>query len=331
MAEEGAGSSGAPAEAGLPGDYAGFWRRVGAFLVDASLLGIVGQLLGLLLAEEFSRLGNGGRLVGLAVAGAYLVPSYGTAMSGQSLGKRLLGLRVQSIDGGTVGLPRAALRYLVLAIPLLLNGVYFAVATPAWFAWAAGLILVTIVFGGLLGDTYLLLFNRPDRRLLHDLAARTVVLRAPAAGAVEPQPLRRRHAIALLVVPVAVIGAIALAGRLMTSLAPELGALRRVQGAIASMPHVVAAGVNDVTQTSAGRSARILQLTVRLTPWPAAPESTASEYVATARQALPDLDAFGRVTVTLTHGFDIGIASRWQSMTYSHPAKDWPQPSAAAQ
>jgi hypothetical protein len=103
-----------------------------------------------------------------------------------------------------------------------------------------------------------------------------------------------------------------------------------VQSAIASMPHVVAVGVNEVMQTSAGRSAKILQLTVQLTPWPAAPESAASDYVATARQAMPDLDAFDRVTVTLRHGFDIGIASRWRSMTYSHPAKDWPPPAGPA-
>jgi hypothetical protein len=36
--------------------YVGFWRRVGAFALDVLVLGIVGQLLGLLFAHKFMSL-----------------------------------------------------------------------------------------------------------------------------------------------------------------------------------------------------------------------------------------------------------------------------------
>jgi hypothetical protein len=33
--------------------YAGFWRRLGAFTIDIVLLGLIGQLLGLFFAQRF--------------------------------------------------------------------------------------------------------------------------------------------------------------------------------------------------------------------------------------------------------------------------------------
>jgi len=39
------------------GTIAGFWQRVGAFLVDCVLLGAIGTVAGLFLTDEFVRLG----------------------------------------------------------------------------------------------------------------------------------------------------------------------------------------------------------------------------------------------------------------------------------
>ena len=48
--------------------FAGFWRRVAAFAVDALLLGCVGLLLGWLAFDALAALGGWGRLVGFALA-----------------------------------------------------------------------------------------------------------------------------------------------------------------------------------------------------------------------------------------------------------------------
>ncbi len=78
------------------------------------------------------------------------------SLSGQTVGKWLLGLRVVSVDGGVVPVRRAVLRllgYVVSAVPLY-----------AGFLW--------------------ILFD-PERRTLHDRLARTAVIHAsePSGGA----------------------------------------------------------------------------------------------------------------------------------------------------
>ena len=73
--------------------FAGFWRRVAAFLVDALILALAGHLLGLVLFDVFVRLGPWGPCVGFVVALGYFLPQE-CARRGQSLGKRLLRIRV---------------------------------------------------------------------------------------------------------------------------------------------------------------------------------------------------------------------------------------------
>ena len=102
-------SANAPTAPRLPSDnttdfapIAGFWRRVAAFVVDGLILALVGEALGLSLFDFFVRLGPWGRCVGMAVALAYFVPQE-SSRSGQSLGKRLLRIRVVDAQGRSLG------------------------------------------------------------------------------------------------------------------------------------------------------------------------------------------------------------------------------------
>jgi uncharacterized RDD family membrane protein YckC len=128
---------------------AGFWRRAAAVAVDVAFAA------GLL---EVARLAVSGGSRGLAarafagtcvlvVPAAYAVLAHGTG--GQTLGKRLVGVRVVSAAGGPIGYPRALARYV------------------AW--WLSALPLAT---------GFLLAAGRRDRRAVHDLLAGTRVVRA---------------------------------------------------------------------------------------------------------------------------------------------------------
>lgn len=305
--------------------YAGFWRRVVAAFIDSLTIGLVGFLLGLFLGEMFARMGDAGRLAGLVIAAAYLIPAYSVLMDGRTLGKRLLGLRVQGVDGNAVSLERATVRYLVLAVPLLANGVFFAQdAVPGWAVMALGVVLATVVFGGLLGNTYLLLFNLPSRRLLHDLAANTVVVRANAARAFdESMQFQAKHAIALIGLPLTVVGCLFVVGRLATGRYPQLERLQKVQIAVSARPNVVSVGVNDMHQILNGTSANVLQLTVRVASWPSDTENTALGYFVIVAKTFPDFVSRDRISVTLKSGYEIGIASKWRGSTYSHTPQEW--------
>jgi len=106
-----------PSGDGPSGPRAGFWRRFAALIVDGIALGIV---TGILVAIMSRNAANGiSTLIGL------LYFSYFEGTSGQTLGKKALGIRVIDFNtGGAIGFGRALIRYIgriVSTIPLLLG------------------------------------------------------------------------------------------------------------------------------------------------------------------------------------------------------------------
>ncbi|HVA31011.1 MAG TPA: RDD family protein [Gaiellaceae bacterium] len=106
------------------GPRATFLQRLGAALIDGILLGIVAAIL------EAAINGTVGSLLALAVGIVYYGRLEGGA-SGQTLGKRALGIRVYDLaSGGPIGTSRGILRYfarILSAIPCFLG--YF------WMLW----------------------------------------------------------------------------------------------------------------------------------------------------------------------------------------------------
>jgi uncharacterized RDD family membrane protein YckC len=112
----------APTGASITDARAGFWIRFGAALIDGILLGIVSGVLQLALKGP----GTG---LGLLIGIAYYTYFEG-GEDGQTIGKRACGIRVRSVDGGSIGHTRAFLRYIgriVSTIPIFLG--YF------WMLW----------------------------------------------------------------------------------------------------------------------------------------------------------------------------------------------------
>ncbi|MBI4679530.1 MAG: RDD family protein [Elusimicrobia bacterium] len=134
---------GAPREA-----RAGFWIRFLAHAVDIVIVGVAGYILslvGLKRVESYA--------VSLCINAAYYIGL--TATSGQTLGKRLIGIKVVMLDGSDAGWGASALRWIGYA----LSGLPLALG----YAWVG--------------------FTKP-RRAWHDIVARTkVVYIDPAAAA----------------------------------------------------------------------------------------------------------------------------------------------------
>jgi uncharacterized RDD family membrane protein YckC len=158
----------APSPYGGPsGPRAGFWQRVGAYIIDIIIVSIpVLILFGLLggfdeLGEEsaaFSPMTEGENvaysLIGLVIGMSYFILLEGGA-SGQTIGKRALSIRViHQQTGGSIGYTRALGRNAVRTLPSLIPIVN-------WF-W------------GLL-DALWMLWDR-EKQTLHDKAAGTLVV-----------------------------------------------------------------------------------------------------------------------------------------------------------
>lgn len=101
---------------GVTAPKAGFWIRFVAWAIDDVLLLAVGAIFGRGID------GTAGAVFGALIAAAYYIAFWAT--TGQTLGHKLLGLRVVRTDGGPVGVGAAIARYLgyILSFAVLCIG-----------------------------------------------------------------------------------------------------------------------------------------------------------------------------------------------------------------
>jgi uncharacterized RDD family membrane protein YckC len=108
----------------------------------------------MVVSPEAQRLGIVILLTSIALWFAYEVPA--TANTGQTLGKRLVGLRVEKLDGTPLSLWQSTRRWLVMSIPSSLPGCLglpIQLLDCAWCTW-----------------------DKPLRQTLHDKAVMTMVV-----------------------------------------------------------------------------------------------------------------------------------------------------------
>lgn len=139
--------------------YAGFWERFGAAFIDGLILGVIGLVLGLILdrprdaytdTSVYSLYFTTSNYIGIVINWLY----YALQESGPSqatIGKRALGIKVTSVDGGRIS---------------------FGQATGRYFAK----ILSTVIL--LIG--YLMMLWDARKQTLHDKLAGTLVIKAKA-------------------------------------------------------------------------------------------------------------------------------------------------------
>ena len=124
-------------------NYAGFWRRVGAYIIDAILLGIVTSILGSILGMPMGTAalssvmsgdpaaiaaaqsgGNLGNLISIVIGVAYFAGLESSSYQA-TLGKKLLGMVVTDVNGNRLSLGRAIGRYLATFVSAIILGIGF--------------------------------------------------------------------------------------------------------------------------------------------------------------------------------------------------------------
>ena len=171
--------------------YAGFWRRFGAYWIDALILVPLAGV-AYLLGQQSRMLYFGWMVGGLLVSlwfHVYLVARYGGTP-----GKLLLRMRIAMVSGATITSRAAALRYAVLFVLTALSSIALAIAilsmsdqeyfslryvqrslrmvalAPAWYE-----VVVVLTQIWMWGEFVKMLFNS-KRRAVDDFIAGTVVL-----------------------------------------------------------------------------------------------------------------------------------------------------------
>ena len=155
----------------------GFWRRIVALIVDSILLALGGFALGVVLESVFIQMGSWSVFTGFFISLGYFGVMNSRYAEGQTLGKKLLGIRVVDGNNQVISLGRSLLRYCVYGIPFALQ-IDFLPEDEGffWLMYPIGALLV----GGSFSILYLYLFNRRTRQSLHDLVVGTYVVYAGA-------------------------------------------------------------------------------------------------------------------------------------------------------
>lgn len=301
---------------------AGFWRRLGAFLLDCLLLGAIGAAAGFFLVDEFVRLGPWGRLLGFCVALVYFGTLNSRLSGGQTSGKRLLKIKVVGKDGSPLSISRSFLRFLPLGAPWFLNNAQFSdsVLLSPWLY-----VLAVAIFGIGLSVVYLYIFNRATRQSLHDIMVGSYVVSAASVGPTDAASTSRVH-LGVCVVLLVASGVTPYFTKGLAASEPFLSLLK-IQRSVGSEPWVIHAKAQkgtSTTSTDQGKNTTTyLNVTAYLKDSDVENAERAKQLATLALSADSSAHTLNIVQVTLVYGYDIGIASVWHSQSHAHTPAEW--------
>lgn len=303
----------------VPATFAGFWRRLLAFLIDCVILGIVGLVIGSIFFDAFAAIGGWGRLVGFAIALTYFGVLNSWVGGGQTLGKRLVNIRVVDREGGPISLHRSFVRYIVLGTPYFLNGVMMSASVPLLLP-----ILTIAIFGAGFAIVYLYIFNRRTRQSLHDLLVGTVVVRATDVEPPAQVAIWKYHTvIACSAAALMLIAGISIS--IFVSEKFDLSSLASLQEHIHDSGKVHFSSVFVGNSWGPGGERSYLKIDAVWKGRPDSYETAASDIAAIVLRDYPEVVKKDVVVINIVYGFDIGIASSWQSHSSVHSPSEWHQ------
>ncbi len=292
----------------------GFWARIGALLVDSLILGLIGYMAGLLLEDVFVQLGAWGRLVGFSVSMMYFGILNSSVGNGQTIGKKLLKIKVVDASNSAISLPRSFLRYSFLAVPFSLNGARLTSETVLSYLTYP---IMFIIFGGLFSISYLYIFNRVTRQSLHDLAVGSFVVKAGSSEQ-KTLPVWKPHfmvvAIIFAVAAMLPIVNLELAG------SETIKNLAKAQKAMNQNDEVKYAVIEEGTNTLFSGEEKKITTYVNAQAFLYDNEvqdtDTALELARTIIETYPEAANKDLIQVTLSYGYDIGLASKWTNQSH---------------
>lgn len=305
---------------------ASIWQRLGASLIDTLILGAIGQIVALVFNGILFQIGPYGRPIGLL----FILPYFGILNSklggGQTLGKRLMRIAVRNGANEPISLARSLARIGILITPEFFNGWSIPTADNPVYSWVATLAVFGL--GGVL--LYTMLFNWKGRQGIHDLAVGTYVVRLKGDPIAAFPKTARIHlwvtgGWAAFVSVALVVGAF-LSSALLGSgtLAPVMDVYRTLSNDGRFFSSTV---LDSVSLVSGGTSSHSLVISVwyRGNPGTDEREAVVKDVVRTAFDHMSTIGSFDAIRVTLTSGYDIGIASGNLSMSFARSVDDWAQ------
>jgi uncharacterized RDD family membrane protein YckC len=309
-------------ELALP-PVSGFWRRLGAFVLDGLVLGVIGQMLGWALSPLWFQFGPYGRFVGVFLALPYFAIMDSSVGGGRTLGKRLAGVVLAGEDGEPIGFWRSLLRTSIWLVPSTLNGWALPILANPVLTWLSTVIIFGV--GGAL--VFTMIFNRQARQGLHDMLCKTYVVR-PAGPLIAafPQTPRGEWVASMAIVGIGLVFATAAPFVAFTpGVGERLAPIMPLYTSLNTDKRFFSASVNDQTFYS-GKSARhalLIGVWYKGRPSDAEAKSTIDELANVALLRVEDVDQYDMIRVVVNSAFDLGVASGHISIGDGETPADW--------
>lgn len=299
----------------------GFWRRIGALFIDSVILGILGYVLGFFLENFFVSLAGWGRLVGFLISITYFGVMNSHISNGQTIGKKILKIKVVDASNSTLSLPKSLLRYSFLAIPFSLNNAQITSEVLLPYLIYP---LSIIIFGGLFSISYLYVFNRRTRQSLHDLAVGSFVVNENT-GSQELPTAWKPHLV--------IVAVLFLTSAILPKLTSILSHSEPFAGLFATQKAInknefvkyvcVSEGSSTFTSSDSGsKTTTYINAQAFLYKNDVDNNIIAKQLAQTVVNSYPESVSKDLIQVTLTYGYDIGIASKWKSHNHRFNPKD---------
>jgi uncharacterized RDD family membrane protein YckC len=306
------------------GRVAGFWIRVLADALDAVVLGVIGWVITLLLPGVLHRFGERAAILGAPITLVYTGVLQSHIGRGQTLAKRLLGLRVLRIDGNYLSLDRSLVRWAILGT--MVYGSAVATALGGLLPFLDGPTLATALGGtqaALVLGCYLTVPFHPLKRGLHDLLTGSIVIR----GERIPEDFVKRHESArrdrMILVGALVVAILATAGGLigLRHVPQSVQPAARVSAAMEGMGLENPGVVDSSLYANATTVHRILVSAYLPTDSGGQPriEGAEDKVLAVVRKEMP-LEGVDTIVVQLRKGVNVGIFRSYDSSMRVEPA-----------
>jgi len=294
----------------------GFWRRIGALLLDSLILGVVGFALGFFLESTFIQIGSWGKLIGFIIAMTYFGLMNSAIFNGQTIGKKAFAIKVVDSSNQAISLSKSFLRYSILGAPFFVNGL--RINNDALLSYLTYPLSI-ILFGGLFAIGYLYIFNRVTRQSLHDLVVGTYVVNA-SVGQQDTDKVWKPHLI--LICGVFITTGLAPAFTSNVAESEQLKGLSLTQKTLNSIPAVKHSGITDSSTTTISSNTKtntttFVKASIFLYDNSVNDKELATQLAQVIADSYPDSTDRNLIQVTLIYGYDIGIWSQWYSHNYA--------------
>lgn len=280
-------------------------------MVDYILLVLAANFIADLFFIPLVNTGRHGQLIGFAVCVAYFGILNSAIRGGQTIGKKLMRIKVVDLNGALIRLDVSMLRYTVFALPLVL----FDPPLAGRIADTATILAVSIIQIFLLGGMcYLVLFNTPSRRSIHDIVCGTCVIVASNGHVPQNHQLRQSHIIVMgVLLMFAVLSPWQTGPDSQIQNALSLAEVLIEKQTVADAPRLAF----QIKSKTEGKSNITVQCTVQVFDPKHNNKALAVAIAQIIDHTLVTTEKTADYTVHIRYGYDIGIAHRWHTIDYT--------------